>query len=157
MTARPLIRRATSADAEVIAQFNEAMALETENKVLDPSKIRSGVKAILENDHHGFYLLVEFDDTIAAGLMITYEWSDWRNGQFWWIQSVFVRPSWRRQGLYRQLYHHVQQLIEHQPMVCGIRLYMEKDNQTAGQAYRSLGMDQTDYRFFEWLREPPEA
>ncbi len=146
------IRRGTLADVETIASFNEAMALETEKITLDPETIRAGVAGVLNSANHGCYFLAEMDREVAGCLMITYEWSDWRNGQFWWIQSVFVRPQYRRHGVYRQLYGFVRQQIIAQPEVCGLRLYMDKDNDVASQAYRSLGMHQTNYRLFEWVK-----
>jgi ribosomal protein S18 acetylase RimI-like enzyme len=107
---------------------------------------------MIENPQMGFYLVVELDNGIQASLMITTEWSDWRNGMFWWIQSVYVRPAYRRQGLYRELYARVKELAEQEPAVCGFRLYVERDNTNAQQTYAALGMAETDYRMFEELK-----
>ncbi len=152
MGERATIRLATSDDVEVIAHFNEAMALETENKTLDPVTIRAGVQGLLNDPRRGYYLLAEIEDKVAGCLMITYEWSDWRNGLFWWIQSVYIASGFRRRGIFRQLYHHVQQQAESDPDICGLRLYVEADNQAAQRTYGSLGMKQTAYQLWEWLR-----
>ena len=146
-----IIRRATSQDARELTEFNINMARETEAMELKPEVIGAGVRAMIENPQMGFYLVVELDNGIQASLMVTTEWSDWRNGLFWWIQSVYVRPHYRRQGLYRELYARVKELAEQEPSVCGFRLYVERENSAAQQTYRSLGMKETDYRIFEEL------
>ncbi|HKJ53782.1 MAG TPA: GNAT family N-acetyltransferase [Gammaproteobacteria bacterium] len=146
-----IIRRATSQDASELTEFNINMARETEDLELKPEVIGAGVRAMIENPQMGFYLVVELDNNIQASLMVTTEWSDWRNGLFWWIQSVYVRPQYRRQGLYRELYARVKELAEQEPSVCGFRLYVERDNGDAQHTYRSLGMTETDYRIFEEL------
>jgi ribosomal protein S18 acetylase RimI-like enzyme len=146
------IRLATPADAATLTEFNAAMALETEKKELLPEVIGAGVRALLANPAAGFYLVAEADGLAVAGLLITKEWSDWRNGSFWWIQSVYVRPEWRRKGVYRQLYRHVQELAAKDPAVCGFRLYVERENRRAQEAYRALGMKETRYLVFEELK-----
>ncbi len=143
------IRYATLDDAPTIAAFNTAMACETEGKELDPATIQAGVAALFTRPELGFYLVAEQDGKPAACLMITTEWSDWRNGLFWWIQSVYVIPQARRRGIFTQLYRHVETLAQNNPEVCGFRLYVEQDNHVAQSVYRSLGMSQTHYRFFE--------
>ena len=144
------IRRAALSDADTIAKFNRAMALETEGINLIPEVIRAGVQRLLEQPQLGFYLLAMRDQTVAGSLMITTEWSDWRNGVFWWVQSVYVLPEFRRRGIYRSLYNHVKQLAQNED-VCGFRLYVEQDNSSAMATYRALGMSQTPYRMFEEL------
>lgn len=145
------IRLATSADAAVLVEFNAAMALETEGKNLLPEVIGAGVRGLLDNPVAGFYVLAETERAVAA-LMITKEWSDWRNGSFWWIQSVYVRPEARRQGVYRRLYRHVQEMAAKDPQVCGFRLYVERENSAAQAAYAALGMKETRYCVFEELK-----
>jgi ribosomal protein S18 acetylase RimI-like enzyme len=145
------IRLATSADAAVLVEFNAAMALETEGKNLLPEVIGAGVRGLLDNPVAGFYVLAETERVVAA-LMITKEWSDWRNGSFWWIQSVYVRPEARRQGVYRRLYRHVQEMAAKDPQVCGFRLYVERENSAAQAAYAALGMKETRYFVFEELK-----
>ena len=143
------IRGGTETDIEVLAEFNMAMALETEQKVLDPQVIRSGVAALFEDPQLGFYTLVVVDDEVAGALMITTEWSDWRNGLFWWIQSVYVKPEFRRAGVFSRLYEHIRAQAANRPDVCGLRLYVEKENRRAQQTYLKMGMVETVYRLYE--------
>ena len=146
-----IIRRALSQDAAELTEFNINMARETEGMELIPEVIGAGVRAMIDNPGRGFYLVVELDNGIQASLMVTTEWSDWRNGMFWWIQSVYVRPQYRRQGLYRVLYETVKEMAEQEDSVCGFRLYVERENAVAQQTYRALGMSETDYRIYEEL------
>ncbi len=145
------IRRAASADAEALCQFNCLMALETEGKALLPDVVSAGVRNLIENSQRGFYLVAEHEAQVIASLMITTEWSDWRNGSFWWIQSVYVMPEWRRHSVYRRLYAVVKKLAEEDGRVCGFRLYVEKDNAIAQRTYKNLGMNETAYLMFEEL------
>lgn len=146
------IRQATAADAPVLVEFNCAMALETEGKELLPEVIGAGVRALLANPAAGFYVVAESEGRVVGALLITKEWSDWRNGTFWWIQSVYVRPEFRRQGVYKSLYRHVQSMAAKDPGVCGFRLYVERENTRAQSTYTSLGMKETHYRVFEELK-----
>ena len=145
------IRRATIADLDCVVEFNRAIALETEQIELLPDVIRAGVAAILENPDNGFYTLAEIDGDVVGSLMITTEWSDWRNGMFWWVQSVYVKPGFRRRGLYRAMYDYVRRLASQDGNVCGFRLYVERENRTAQATYEALGMHETPYRMFEEL------
>lgn len=153
MSQEVVIRRAELKDAAVLVEFNCEDARETEDKELIHDVISSGVKTLLEDPNLGFYIVAERDGEIIGTLMITTEWSDWRNGMFWWIQSVYVRPDCRRQGIYRQLYQHVQTLALANPKVCGFRLYVERENTTAQQTYKSLGMEETHYKMFEDIKD----
>ena len=144
-----VIRRATGKDAAQIARFNTNIAQETENLALKQEIVESGVIKLLNNPELGFYLVAESDSQIVGSLMITTEWSDWRCGQFWWIQSVYVLSDFRRTGLYGRLYSRVKELAESDENVCGFRLYVEKDNIIAQEAYRKYGMHQTAYHVFE--------
>lgn len=146
------IRRAEHSDASTIAGFNRAMARETENKELIPEVILAGVNSLFENPSRGFYIIAEVDSKVVASLMITTEWSDWRNGLFWWIQSVFVEPEYRRRGIFRSMYEFTKELASREPNVCGFRLYVEQDNSRAQETYSALGMEQSPYRFFEELK-----
>ncbi len=146
------LRHATIEDAQVLADFNANLALETEKIELIPEVIRAGVETMIENPKMGFYLVVEEQGEISASLMVTTEWSDWRNGLFWWIQSVYVRPQNRRQGMYRLLYRGVISLAESETNVCGFRLYVKHGNKAAQSTYRSLGMEETEYKIFEELK-----
>src|SRR5438105_12190480 len=143
------IRRATSADADVVAEFNCRLAAESEGKELDRPTLVRGVQAILSDSTKGWYFLVERDGEILGQLMLTFEWSDWRNGWFWWIQSVYVRPDARRQGIFRSLYQHVLDLGKKQGDVIGIRLYVEKENIAAQKTYTGLGMIAPGYFVLE--------
>ena len=143
---------AASSDAEALIRFNVAMALETERKVLLPDVIGAGVRHLLAHPEMGFYVIAESGGEAAGALMVTNEWSDWRNGNFWWLQSVNVRPEFRRRGVYRTLYRHLQTLAAHDSAVCGFRLYVERDNARAQATYRTAGMDETRYIVFEELK-----
>ena len=146
------VRLATPQDAPALVEFSAAMALETEQKELLPNVIGAGVRSLLGNPAAGFYVVAEEHRQVAGSLMITKEWSDWRNGTFWWIQSVYVRPEFRRQGVYKRLYRHVQELAANDPAVCGFRLYVERENGRAQATYQALGMKETRYLVFEELK-----
>ena len=154
-TDQPTIRIATIDDAPALAEFNRNIALETENLSLIPAVVLSGVKAVFETPARGFYVVAEAraksHKSLVAALMVTTEWSDWRDGEFWWIQSVYVVRPWRRRGLYRLLYNHVKRLAEQDRNVCGFRLYVERENRVAQQTYATLGMVETHYKVFEEL------
>ena len=143
------LRRAVPTDAPVIAQYNAAMALETEHKHLDPDLLLAGVNGLFADAARGFYLVAEQNGAVVGQLMITFEWSDWRNGVFWWIQSVYVREEVRGQGVFRLLYDHASALAREAGTVCGLRLYVEKENLRAKEVYRKLGMHATDYELWE--------
>ena len=143
------IRRATHEDAEFIVESNIAMAGETEDLALDEAKVRAGVGAVLADSSLGFYLVAEIDGRPVGQLMVTYEWSDWRNGLWWWIQSVYVRPEYRRRGVYSALHRHVTEAAQAAGGVCGIRLYVEQENTVAQGVYQSLDMYRTRYHMYE--------
>lgn len=143
------IRIATAADAESLVAFNQAMAMETEGKSLPTDVLSRGVAAVFEDAGKGFYVVAEDDGTIAGGLMVTFEWSDWRNGWFWWIQSVYVLPGYRGKGIYALLYDHVKRLAAEARNVCGFRLYVEHDNERAMRVYERVGMAASHYVMYE--------
>ena len=147
-----LIRLAEMHDALAITEFNRAMALETEQKELIPEVISRGVDKLLNNPDLGFYVVAERDNEIIGSLMVTPEWSDWRNGLFWWIQSVYIKPNERRKGIYTKLYHFIQESANNNPSICGFRLYVEKTNIIARNTYEALGMMETNYRIYEELK-----
>jgi ribosomal protein S18 acetylase RimI-like enzyme len=144
-----LIRPARADDAGDIARFNLAMAQETEDKALDPVRLRAGVDAVLADARHGFYLVAEIDGANAGCLMVTYEWSDWRNGQWWWLQSVYVPEEFRRRGVFRALHAEAERRARATPGVIGMRLYVERDNVDAQSTYARLGMHDSGYRLYE--------
>ena len=143
------IRQATPADTTIIADFNARIASETERRKLDPARVNAGVAALLCDAAKGVYFLAEVEGHIVGQLLITNEWSDWRNGNFWWIQSVYVEKEFRGQGIFRALFEHVQKLAKQRKDVCGLRLYMDSANATARKTYERLGMKRTDYEVFE--------
>jgi ribosomal protein S18 acetylase RimI-like enzyme len=145
------IRFADDRDADVLTEFNIAMARETEGKELPNGVVSAGVKTVLDNRQMGFYIIAETGGSIAGSLMITTEWSDWRNGLFWWIQSVYVKPEFRRQGVFGELYRFLKSKVKNEPNVCGFRLYVERNNITAQRAYKVLGMEETHYKVYEDL------
>jgi GNAT superfamily N-acetyltransferase len=146
------IRKGGLADADAISRFNQAMALETEGKVLIPARVDAGVRRLLDEPSLGFYVIAADGDHLVGCLLVTHEWSDWRNGLLWWIQSVFVELGWRRRGVYRALYEFVQKLADTDGGVCGFRLYVEKHNTVAQRTYAALGMHPTDYLVYEQMK-----
>src|SRR5262245_41630116 len=145
----PVIRRATVDDVSVVAEFNRLLAEESEGKILDPAKLIPGVRAGLEDPRKSIYFLAEEGGGVLGQLALTFEWSDWRNGWFWWIQSVYVRPEARRRGVFRALFQHVQQAAENDPEVIGIRLYVERENHAAHGTYQAMGLEWTTYQVME--------
>jgi ribosomal protein S18 acetylase RimI-like enzyme len=143
------IRTAVLFDLDCITQHNINMAKETEDKHLDLETARLGAQAVLEDNSKGFYLLAEKDNRIVGQLQVTYEWSDWRNANFWWIQSVYVKPEFRRQGVYKYLHQYLVEQARRTPQVCGLRLYTSKDNLSAQATYMSLGMKSSHYDLYE--------
>lgn len=144
------IADASFADASIIAEFNQQMAQETENKTLDTATINAGVERMITDSSLGRYLVArEETGRIVGCLGITYEWSDWRNGLFWWIQSVYVLPEARENGVFTAMYQQVRDLCQATDNACGIRLYVERDNDRAYRTYVRLGMVETEYRLME--------
>lgn len=143
------IREASPADGPLLADYNSRMAEETEGRALDQGKIAPGVAALLADRSKGRYWVAEYDGEIVGQLMVTYEWSDWRNGTLWWIQSVYVHPAFRRNGVFSALYRHVESLALAEPDVRGLRLYVEQDNTRAQQTYEKLGMVKPSYLVME--------
>jgi len=138
------IRRAEERDAAIIAEFNSRIAWETEHKRLDPEVVARGVSRVFGDAAKGFYLVAESSEGVVGQLMITFEWSDWRDGWFWWIQSVYVREDHRRSGVFRSLYESVIQCAKSEQVV-GLRLYVERDNTRAQKTYEQLGMCDAGY------------
>jgi ribosomal protein S18 acetylase RimI-like enzyme len=143
------IRRAVSADVAVLVEFNRLLAEESEGKTLDPAVLFAGVTAGLADPRKSVYFVAEEDGVVHGQIMFTTEWSDWRNGWFWWIQSVYVRPEARRRGVFRALFEHVFAAARMDPEVIGLRLYVEAENHDARETYRRLGMESTSYGVFE--------
>ena len=146
------VREAVAGDAPQIAAFQLSMALETEQLMLDPEVVDHGVAAVFENPGLGKYYVAEREGEVIASLMTTYEWSDWRNGTVLWIQSVLVLPQYRRLGAYRKMYSHLHAMVSADPRLRGLRLYADRSNLTAHQAYHRMGMTSEHYLTFEWMK-----
>ncbi len=146
-------RDARAADAAAIIDFQIAMARETEDFALDRAVCTAGVNAVFADPSLGRYFVAEDGSALVASLMITPEWSDWRNGVVWWIQSVYVVPAARRRGVYAGLYEHVKRNATSDGHVRGIRLYVDRRNTSAQEVYRRLGMNGEHYQVFEWMKE----
>ena len=142
------VRKADITDLDIIIANNIEMAQETENKTLDKSTISHGVEEVLHNANLGWYYLAEIDGHNAGQLMITREWSDWRNGYFWWIQTVFVHKTYREEGVYNSLHKHVVARAKKMGVV-GLRLYVESKNKSAQKVYERLGVKNSHYLFYE--------
>ena len=143
------IREAIASDIGRIEEFQQALAQESEGKTLDRSLLLQGIREVFQDRDKGFYLVAESDGQVVGSLLITYEWSDWRNATFWWIQSVYVDGQWRRRGVYRALHDHVHGIAGSRDDICGIRLYVERDNTVAQQTYANLGMSRSHYHLYE--------
>jgi ribosomal protein S18 acetylase RimI-like enzyme len=143
------IRQAGLADRTIIAEFNLLLAKESEGLSLEPACVQAGVDAVLKDPAKGVYYVAEAGGAVIGQTMITYEWSDWRNGNLWWIQSVYVKPEFRGQGVFRRLFEHVRALASQQKDVPALRLYVHEDNKRACRSYEKLGMSRTKYEVFE--------
>ena len=146
-----IIRAATTEDAQTIADFNVRLAIETEDLSLDQETVLQGVRSLLSDPSRGAYYVACAEGQIIGQIMHTREWSDWRNGDLWWIQSVYVHPDHRRRGVFRSLHAHLLGLAERDPEVVGLRLYVERENDAARATYKGLGMTQTRYRVMQQL------
>ena len=139
------------ADAAVIAQYNVALAKESENLTLDPAIVRKGVEAALRDTSKGVYFAAYEGGMLVGQIMVTYEWSDWRNGNFWWLQSVYVHAEYRSRGVFKALFAHALEQSQTDPQVCGFRLYVEAHNNHAQDVYHRLGLKTTEYQVMERL------
>jgi GNAT superfamily N-acetyltransferase len=145
------IRKAIPEDAKEIIEFQQKMAWETEELVLVPEVVTRGVNAVFTDSSRGQYWVAEGNNHVVASLLITYEWSDWRNSNVWWFQSVYVLPEWRRKGIFRSMYLQIRQEAEKKG-VAGLRLYVETNNARAQRTYEALGMQSEHYKMYEWLK-----
>jgi GNAT superfamily N-acetyltransferase len=146
------VRPAERKDAKLIAGFQVAMARETEKLELDPPTVRLGVAAVFDDPRKGRYWLAEFDGQVAGSLLTIAEWSDWRNGAVLWIHSVYIRPEFRRRGVFRALYTHLRKMVLAEEALKGLRLYVDRRNRCAQQTYAALGMDGEHYQMYEWMK-----
>jgi GNAT superfamily N-acetyltransferase len=146
------IRKAMKTDIPMLVNFQERMAFETEGISLDNAVLTAGVEALFAEPSRGNYFVAVDDDRVVASLLITYEWSDWRNKTIFWIQSVFVNPVHRRKGIYSQMFQHIKEIVTNDDAVGGIRLYVDRTNINAQQTYSALGMNGEHYQVFEWMK-----
>lgn len=147
-----IIRQATEADAASIVEFQLAMAWETESLKLDEPTVEKGVAAVFADSSKGTYYVAEASGKVLGSLLTTFEWSDWRNGTVLWIQSVYVRPEYRKQSIFSKLYKHIQQMVVNSNNLRGIRLYADKTNTSAHGVYEHLGMSAEHYQMYEWMK-----
>ena len=145
-----IIRKATTDDIRTIAAFQQKMAYETESLELDSEVLLEGVGNVFRDPSKGFYLVAQEKESIIASMLLTPEWSDWRNSLFLWIQSLYVIPAYRRKGVFRMMYDHVQQMVRESDGYAGIKLYVDQGNERAQEAYRRVGMKASHYNLFEW-------
>lgn len=143
------VRDASTSDLAAIVSFQLIMAKETEGIELDAERVTKGVDHLLRHSDSGRYFLATSGDAVIGCMGMTYEWSDWRAGNFWWIQSVFVAAEWRRRGVFKAMFEWVRRLSESDPHCCGLRLYVEEENAKAQRTYASVGMGRAPYSMFE--------
>jgi len=151
------IRPATAADEDFIVAANVALAYDTENIWLDEPTLRRGVRAVLADPHKGFYTVAERDGSIVGQILITFEYSDWRHGFYWWIQSVYVQPEVRERGVFRAIFEHLKEKATADPEVIGLRLYAEHENKSAHRVYRAVGMIEEPYQLWGMYPLPGRA
>ena len=147
-----MVRNATIQDIDRIVEFNLNLAIETESKVLDGDIVRKGVLKILKGEVEGKYFVYEIDGTIVGQMMILYEWSDWRNGTFIWIQSVYVDKKYRGMSIFKKLFDHVKNYCNSNEKFIGLRLYVDKENINAMRAYSTVGMYESNYNLYEYMK-----
>lgn len=143
------VRDATPADIDAIVGYNQRLAAETEGKSLDPAVIGAGVCRGFASPEMCRYFVAEADGRVIGTTMLTYELTDWRDGVIWWLQSVFIEPDFRRHGVFRAIYRHIESLARQHPDVRGLRLYVHRDNARAMKTYEALGMDKAGYELYE--------
>jgi len=148
-----IVRPAMPKDVDALVRFSTAMALETERRRLDETRLRRGTQAVLDSPSRGFYTVAELTDRsprlVVGQLLVTFEWSDWRNAMFWWIQSVYVDAAWRRRGVYRTMHESILEQAKRRDDVCGVRLYVERENDVAKTTYAKVGLTASTYHVFE--------
>ena len=146
------VRKGKRSDAEHIAKFQVRMAKETEQIDLDRDIVDKGVNAVINKPEKGIYFVAESGNKIVASLMITFEWSDWRNGNVYWIQSVYVLPEFRKRSVFKTMYLYLKSIVQKDKNVRGLRLYVDKTNTNAQKVYETMGMDCNHYMLFEWMK-----
>ena len=147
------IRKSLNKDIDVIARYNYNLAYETENKILNMNILTKGVEAIIKDENKGIYHVCEINGEVVGQIMYTFEWSDWRNGTFLWIQSVYVNKEFRGMGVFKALYKFIRDIADNDNNICGIRLYVEKENTIAKKTYKNIGMKECNYYIYEYDKE----
>jgi L-amino acid N-acyltransferase YncA len=147
-----IVREARQADVPSLLDFQLKMALETENIQLEIQPLTQGMNKLFRDPGKGKYYVAEEQGEVIGCLMTTFEWSEWRCGTILWIQSVYVSLSWRKRGVFKAMYQHLHQLVSEDPDLKGIRLYVDKTNETAQKVYNGLGMNGEHYTVFEWMK-----
>ncbi|MBN1251695.1 MAG: GNAT family N-acetyltransferase [Bacteroidales bacterium] len=148
-----IIQKASKSDIGTIKNFQIKMAKESEGMILDDKIIAKGVKAVFEDKSKGIYYVAEENNTIIASLLTTFEWSDWRNSCVLWIQSVYVIPEYRKQGVFKKMYQHLKEIVNNSEEYIGLRLYVDKSNFNAQKVYDKVGMNNQHYIMYEWFKE----
>jgi GNAT superfamily N-acetyltransferase len=146
------IRKATAGDIPALVEFQMSLALESENVILDQGVLATGLKALFDDPTKGYYNIAEDDGEPVGCHMVTYEWSDWRNGMVLWLQSVYVREAYRKKGVFRQMYDNLLDVIRKDAGLRGLRLYVDKSNERAMKTYEKMGMDGSHYTVYEWMK-----
>ena len=146
------ILNADYSDAATIVDFQKKMALETENFQLDDKTVKQGVEAVFKDQNKGQYFLAKTQNQVIGSLLVLNEWSDWRNGYVWWIHSVYVKPKFREQKVFKKMYQFLKQKVENHNDLRGLRLYVDKTNLRAQKVYQALGMSNDHYELYEWLK-----
>ena len=149
---RITIQKATAENIEVLIDFQQRLALESESVNLNGETLRNGMKAMFADPSKGIYYVVKEEHEIIGCHMITYEWSDWRNGMVWWLQSVYVKESHRKKGIFKMMYDNLINIINKDPQLIGLRLYVDKSNERALKVYEAMGMDGSHYTVYEWMK-----
>jgi GNAT superfamily N-acetyltransferase len=152
MESKIIFRPAREEEKETIVEFQMLMAQETEQLALDQHKVEQGVSAVFDHPLYGNYYVAALESKIVACMLTTFEWSDWRNAMVWWLQSVYVLPEYRRQGVFRLMYEKIREQVMLLPEVSGIRLYMHHSNSRGAKVYNAMGMDGENYKMFEWIK-----
>ncbi|HEY5919450.1 MAG TPA: GNAT family N-acetyltransferase [Chryseolinea sp.] len=146
------IQKALPNHIDILIDFQQRLAYESEGVRLDASTLREGMEAMFDDPAKGLYYIARDGNEVVGCHMITYEWSDWRNGMVWWLQSVYVKESHRKKGIFKMMYDNVISIIKKDPNLIGLRLYVGKSNERAMKVYSAMGMDGSHYTVYEWIK-----
>jgi GNAT superfamily N-acetyltransferase len=146
------IRKATFHDIHILIDFQQRLAFESEGVRLDAATLKKGMRALFEDPTKGFYNVAEDGGQVVGCHMITFEWSDWRNGMVWWLQSVYVKESHRKKGVFRKMFENLSSIVKDDPAIIGLRLYVDKTNSRAQEVYNAMGMNGDHYTVYELMK-----